>query len=371
MSTSLKKLPIVNENCALRRNVRVQPYGRCTVCTMQLRQCHAWQSSALSFVLVVLLLVPIVWPDPWAIRASMLLALAALVFQGVANHARTDQIIFGAHELTTAKRSLEVRNVELDAARRGLEAEVEVRTARLRETNVALARANLELADIATQREKLLLDVSHDLRTPLTSVKGASQNLLDGIAGPLSADQREYVEIARDHAERLITAVTSLLDRARAPASPVTLDARAVDLLALATDVARSLLPIAEERGVRIEISGDRSETLADPVKLRHVIENVLGNALKFTDHGGAVAIETSHDDREVRLVVRDTGIGMNDAQLATAFERFRHSDERAGSGLGLAITRDLVRLHEGEVSMKSRPGRGTELTVSLPRRAA
>src|SRR5690349_19326409 len=93
-----RKLPVINDNCALRRNIAVQPYGRCSVCSLKLNQCHAWQSSAMSFALVILILVPLFGHEPWMLRVSVGASLALLVLQGIANHKRTDELIFGQHQ---------------------------------------------------------------------------------------------------------------------------------------------------------------------------------------------------------------------------------------------------------------------------------
>jgi signal transduction histidine kinase len=363
---------VVNDNCALRRNIAVQPYGRCSVCTLEIQQCHAWQSSAMSFALVIAILLPLVVQDAWTVRVAVAASLVLLVVQGVVNHKRTDELIFGQHKLNRTSDDLRRANEELATARDGLEREVALRTEKLRETNVALARANLELAELARRREQMVLDVSHDLRTPLTSIKGAADNLLDGIAGPLGDSPREYVEIVRDHAVRLIGAIGKLLQAARAELVKVELDLEPVDLTALARDVVKSLLPIADERRIRVEVQGASAEARVDPAKLRKAIENLVGNALKFTDAGGSVRVEITRDDDEVRITVEDTGIGMTEEQLGRVFDRFYSGDgDRAGTGLGLAITRDLVRLHGGDVVAKSRAGEGSAFCVVLPARAS
>jgi signal transduction histidine kinase len=309
----------------------------------------------MSFVLITMILAPLFVSDPWAVKITVASALFLLVVQGVSNHKKTDALIFGQHELAQARQNLEVQ--------------VAARTESLRETNIALARANLELEALARRREEMVLEVSHDLRTPLTSVKGAAENLLDGIAGKLDESQREYVEIVRDHAGRLIDAINKLLDAARQPEPTVHLDLGPVDVTVLATDVARSLQPIAEERGVElaVETSG-RIETFADADKLRKVMENLVGNALKFTDRGGSVSIAVAPSERDIRFTVKDTGVGIADDDLAHVFDRFRRAGDRPGSGLGLAITRDLVRLHGGDVVVSSELGRGSTFSAVLPR---
>lgn len=370
--TGPRQLPVINQRCSLRRNVVVQPYGRCSVCTLELKQCHAWQSSLLSFALVVLILVPLIAPELWVLRLSVAAALVALIVQGMTNHKRTDQLIFGQHELSQASKQLRAANDALEQARQGLEREVAARTASLHESNVELARANLELSALAERREQMVLEVSHDLRTPLTSVKGAAQNLLDGIAGPLSESQREYVEITRDHAERLIDAVSRLLREAREQRAEVSLELAPVELLSLARDVTRSLEPIARERGLGLEVKGTAAEALVDAPKLRKVLENLLGNAVKFTSRGGTVAVDVAPSETEIRIAVSDTGSGIAPGELARVFDRFyRGRGEERGTGLGLAITRDLVRVQGGDVLASSTLGAGSTFCVCLPRRAA
>jgi signal transduction histidine kinase len=373
MSTStVRKLPVVNDRCALRRNVAVQPYGRCSVCSLELQQCHAWQSSAMSFALVILILVPLFAPGSWAIQLAVAGSLLLLVVQGMVNHKRTDELIFGQHEVASSSRKLRETNVALEHARQNLEREVAARTESLRETNVALAQANLELAELARGREQAMLDLSHDLRTPLTSVKGAADNLLDGIAGPLGESQREYVQIVRDHAERLIGAVNELLRAAARQDVRVVLDLGPVEVLGLARDVARSLQPIAADKGITVEVRGTAVETLADREKLRKAFENLIGNALKFTGRGGVVQLDVAQDDTNVRVTVEDTGTGMASSELERVFDRFyRGRGEGAGAGLGLSITRDLVRLHGGDVIARSVRGEGSAFSAVLPKRTA
>ncbi len=356
-TSTTRKLRVINDNCALRRNVAVQPYGRCSVCSLQLHQCHAWQSSAMSFALITLILAPLFLHEPWAVKIAVAGSLLLLVAQGMSNHKKTDDLIFGQHELAQA--------------RENLEAQVATRTETLRQTNIALARANIELAELARRRERMVLEVSHDLRTPLTSVKGAAENLLDGIAGRLEASQREYVEIVRDHAGRLIDAIGKLLDAARQPEPAVDLVLSTIDVGALAGDVAKSLQPIATERGVDLAVEVEGTvETRADREKVRKVMENLVGNALKFTDPGGTVRIAVARSGGDVRLTVRDTGVGIEQQDLAHIFDRFHRgrAEDRPGSGLGLAITRDLVRLHGGDVVATSQRGHGSTFSAIWPR---
>jgi signal transduction histidine kinase len=371
-STSTRSLPIVNDRCVLRRNLRTQPYGRCTVCTLRLPECHAWQSSALSFLLVVAALAVTLVPAGWPLQAVVLLMLALIVVQGIANHRRTDELIYRAHELQRASDLLHEQNEIVEGARRNLETAVEARTAELREANRALARANLEAMATACRRQQMVVDISHELRTPLTSVQGAAQNLLDGVSGPLTTDQREYIEIVRDHARRLSAAADGIIEAARGMDAPVQIDPAPVDLAELAAEVARGLMPVARERGISLDLRASPMRVDADGDKLRTIIENLLSNALKFTDAGGSVTVEVARVPDGASLRVRDTGIGIKRDQRARIFQRYyRAHERRPGTGVGLAIARDLVHLHGGRLTVESAPGRGSEFVVTIPDGAA
>jgi signal transduction histidine kinase len=131
-------------------------------------------------------------------------------------------------------------------------------------------------------------------------------------------------------------------------------------------------LPIAEERGVSLDVEGACGQAVADADKLRKVVENLVGNALKFTDRGGTVRVVVERDEANVRVTVEDTGVGMAPDELSRVFDRFyRGREDRPGTGLGLAITRDLVRLHGGEVLARSERGKGSSFSAILPWKAA
>jgi two-component system cell cycle sensor histidine kinase PleC len=256
---------------------------------------------------------------------------------------------------------LDARNLELEqlAAQRGV---------KLSCANIALSRAKIAFEQAAQRREEMVQDVAHDLRTPLTSIKGASQNLLDGMAGPLEDSAREYVEIVRDQAEHLIGIVNWLVDAMRVSLDPVELETSPVDIDELANRVVRGLGPIAEERQIELTIDTEPSGALVDPDKLTLVLENIVGNALKFTDDGGTVSVSVRPVDQTVEISVSDTGVGMSQEEREHVFDRYyRSGHPRSGTGLGLSISRELVRLHGGDIDVTSEEGKGSTFLVTLP----
>jgi len=242
-----------------------------------------------------------------------------------------------------------------------------LRTADLRAANQDLARTNLTLIETDRQRESFVGGLTHDLRTPLTAVTGAADNLLAGIAGPLTDDQREYVEIVREHGRRLNTTIGELLEAARVEAGNIALAVSDVDVRELADEVRRGLEPVARERGLVVGVEG-AARVHGDRDKLRRVLENLVGNAVKYTSRGGQVAVALKPASDRIEIVVRDDGPGIHRSCCPGSRSYVQGSDGQLGTGLGLSIARNLVRLHGGDVTVASSPGQGSEFLVVLPR---
>lgn len=269
--------------------------------------------------------------------------------------------------LAAAKAQLRVQ----DARAGELENEAVQRGIKLSCARVALTRAKMAFDETTRHREQMVQDVAHDLRTPLTSIKGAAQNLLDDVAGPLEEDAREYVEIVREHSDRLIGAVDWLLEAMRATSQPLKLEATEVDLGEVCASVVHGLSPIAQERRIDLTIEQVEALAVADGERIRQVLENLIGNALKFTERGGSVRVSVEATGDDVYIRVRDTGIGMSSEEIGRIFERYYRRYQTSGnSGLGLVISREVVRLHGGEIGVQSEPGRGSEFRVRLPRQS-
>jgi two-component system OmpR family sensor kinase/two-component system sensor histidine kinase BaeS len=230
--------------------------------------------------------------------------------------------------------------------------------------------AALERAD--QLRRNMTADVAHDLRTPLSVIRGKLEGIVDGIY-PATED---HIRPVLEETEVLTQLVEDLRLLALAEARQLTLDRRPMDVAGLLRDAQVNFTPLAQDRGITLVL--DLPEALprvvADRRRIAQVLGNLIVNALRYTPSGGTVTLSARADDGAVTVAVRDTGIGMPPEELPYVFERFwrgekSRSRDSGGSGLGLAIARELVVLHDGEISVESAPGRGTTFRFTLPTR--
>lgn len=221
-------------------------------------------------------------------------------------------------------------------------------------------------------RDDLVASVSHELRTPLTSVLGYLELALDEEDLPPRA--RRYVDTALGSGERLLAIVADILTATRKSRQSVdiTVHPREIDVVEVVRASILAIRPLADERVIKVTLAGaERAIASADPGRLRQVIDNLLSNAIKFNRDGGTVELTVRTDGTTTSIDVRDTGIGIDVSDRERVFERFyRASEEAPGNGLGLAISNDIIRAHDGRLTVASDVGIGSTFTVTLPANA-
>jgi signal transduction histidine kinase len=223
----------------------------------------------------------------------------------------------------------------------------------------------------ATQQAQhdFMANVTHDLKTPLTSIQGYSQAIMDGTA----RDQSKAAEIIHDEAGRLTRMVSDLTDLARVHAGRTPLRREPVDLSQIVQTVSQKLSVVADRRDIALTTHIEPvPQVMGDGDQLVQVLNNLLGNAIKYTRGGGTVRVSLwPANDGGVLIQVADNGIGIPEADLPRIFERFYQVDKARGpsrgTGLGLAIVNEIVHAHEGRINVTSKPGSGTTFTVWLP----
>lgn len=232
-------------------------------------------------------------------------------------------------------------------------------------------KRDLDLAvNIERDRSAFLAALSHEFRTPLNVILGFTDVLLTEVEGPLSEEARENLEMVKRSGETLKALIRDILDLSALESGELTLAKSLIDVFGVAETVCRELRVRAQEKGLELLLSGERAMAWADPLRVRQMIDNLVGNAVKFT-HKGAVSVQVERGDGEAIVIVRDTGPGIAAMEQASIFEDYTQSGDSAargaGSGLGLAITRRLVRMHDGVISLQSSLGQGATFTVRLP----
>lgn len=219
----------------------------------------------------------------------------------------------------------------------------------------------------AAQRRNLLADLTHELKTPLTVIRGTLEGIQDGL---YPADPSRLGPVLEE-VQQLTRLIDDLQLLGLAEAGALQLQREETDLGEVAHEVAASFRPQAEAAGVGIAVKADSGAPAAqvDPARMRAVLANLIANALRYTSRGGEIHLHTGEDvDRGMAVVeVHDTGVGIAPEVLPRAFDRFAKSPDSPGRGLGLAIARDLVRAHGGEITVESEPGKGTRFRIELP----
>ena len=238
--------------------------------------------------------------------------------------------------------------------------------------------SSLEAAEKANQaKSDFLANMSHELRTPMNGVIGMASLLADT---PLSDEQTEYVQSITGSAETLRTLLCDILDISKIEAGALTLENIPFYFREVLRDTAALLRPLAEIKGIDLEIQvmGDVPPAIwGDPARLRQIVNNLLGNAIKFTTSGSVtVGAELQHGTDNLLITVNDTGIGIPPEKLATIFDKFTQADASitrryGGTGLGLAISKQLVELMGGEINVSSTVGQGSTFWFAIPLRQA
>ena len=215
--------------------------------------------------------------------------------------------------------------------------------------------------------------VSHQLKTPLTSIRMAIHLLLEEKVGPLTEKQVELLVAANEDSDRLHSILNNLLDISRIESGRAQIDFRAVSPHSMVSEVVESFRRAAQDQGVSLslEFPDDLPEVWADVTRINHVFGNLLSNALQYTPSGGKITLSAKADEERVRFSVSDTGKGIPSKYLPRIFEQFfRVPDQRkeAGAGLGLAIVKEIVEAHGGTIGVESHEGNGTTFTFTLRR---
>jgi signal transduction histidine kinase/HAMP domain-containing protein len=258
-------------------------------------------------------------------------------------------------ELEEQKRELAAQNTEMETLNRELE----------------IQKAQLE--EVSRLKSAFLSNMSHELRTPLNSVLALSEALAMQAGGRLSPEELSYLEIIERNGKNLLTLINDLLDLAKIEAGRMDVRPAPISLGQTLENLTASLAPLAGERNIalKLDMPAELPAMESDEIRVNQILQNLMANAVKFTDQGG-VTVSAESDGQTIAVRVADTGIGIALEDLPHIFEEFRQVDastsrRHEGTGLGLAIARKAARLLGGDITVESTPGQGSVFTLTLP----
>jgi signal transduction histidine kinase/CheY-like chemotaxis protein len=277
--------------------------------------------------------------------------------------------VLAFQQITDLAEKLEHQNRELEAQKK----ELAVQADELTEQNTELEMQKRQLDEVNRLKSRFLSNMSHELRTPLNSVIALSGVLSRRLVKTIPEEEYGYIEVIERNGKNLLALINDILDLSRIESGREEIRLSRFSIRELVDDVAAMIEPQTREKGVALknQVPSDLPQITSDPDKCRHILQNLIGNAVKFTE-GGQIAITSELGSGLVRISITDTGIGIAENQFSQIFDEFRQADDSAsrkfgGTGLGLSIAKKYALLLNGDITVQSTPGKGSAFTVHLP----
>lgn len=272
--------------------------------------------------------------------------------------------IGSSHEMDRVGQALSSMSAKLEEGRNRLEEEVQSATSEL-------ALANEELKTLDRLKSEFLATMSHELRSPLTSIRGGLDYLR---RTETSADRQDYLHIMDKNVSRLTHLVTDIFDITRIEAEKIDWNFAPADMTELVGEIVDIMSPLAEARGLRLSLAPTGPvKAMADVERIEQVIVNLTDNAIKYSPAGGVIGFALQREDDEISIQVRDQGPGVAPGDRHAIFKKFHTAPSSGtggkpgGTGLGLAICSQIVRAHKGRIWVEDNPGGGSVFTFTLP----
>ncbi|MDD5065826.1 MAG: response regulator [bacterium] len=228
---------------------------------------------------------------------------------------------------------------------------------------------------IELMKSDFVSNVSHELRTPLTSIKGAVELLLKGSEGPLTDSQIKFLTIVKNNTMRLIKLISDLLDLSKIESSGISMDLKPNNIMEIIKSVIEEILPLANKKEITVDVpvQGTLTDIYCDSDKIKQVLINLIGNAIKFTPAKGTILMTVEELSGDLQVNIKDNGVGIEEKYHDIIFEKFRQIDSSStrtaeGTGLGLAIVKSIIEAHHGKIWINSKKDKGSTFSFTLPK---
>ncbi|MFA9370232.1 MAG: response regulator [Labilibaculum antarcticum] len=315
--------------------------------------------------------------DKFTSESKDILALSSLsintAFENLLS-ARKTKIL--ADSLVIINQTLEAQSEELKEQTNELQEqsiELQNQATELNEQNHNLESKSLEVEEANRLKSEFLSNMSHELRTPLNSIMALSRTLIMQAKDKLNEEENSYLEIVERNGKNLLQLINDILDLSKIEAGKMDVYPRQIQLNPILKLLKENIQPLANQKGITLDVnySKDLPYFDSDEVRLSQILTNLVSNAVKFTEKG-KVVISAFHDKEQIKIEVKDTGIGISNKNLERIFDEFRQIDgsssrQYEGTGLGLAIVNKLVKILGGKISVKSELDKGSCFTLTLP----
>ena len=277
--------------------------------------------------------------------------------------------ILAYRKMIVIANQLEIQNTELESQKRELAAQA----SELTEQNMELSMQKKQLDEANKMKNSFLSSMSHELRTPLNSVIALSNVLSRRLAGKISDDEYSYIGVIERNGKQLLELINDILDLSRIEAGKEEVNLSVFHINDLVGEIVEELLPQAKQKKIKLQFSPDTKlpEITSDYVKCRHILQNIMANAIKFTEKG-KVEVLLSGDESTVQITVMDTGIGIKKEFIPHLFDEFRQADgstsrKFGGTGLGLAIAKKYADIIGASIEVSSVEGEGSVFSLFIP----
>lgn len=343
-------------NCSLVRKTGLRPFKRCLYCDKNVQDCFGFQFFVIVLGIIGLLLVMFTIRDlPILAIEITILILLMLSFLGYIASKETNEIVLTNHLLKELNSELEKR--------------VSQRTKELKLVNFDLQKALRIKSDF-------LRNMSHELKTPLTTVLGYISILSEKQVGDINEKQGKMLESMKKNGNDLLHLINQLLDLSKSETGSLGIEEKEYDLNRTISEATVNIGYLASKKNISINVDPDEKISLvfADHERIKQILVNLLSNAVKFSKNGSDVDVITKDEGNDILVSVKDYGTGIAREDFKCIFEPFKQlnpgiSAQYGGTGIGLSIVKSLVEAYGGKVSVDSHPGKGSTFSFTIPKK--